>query len=196
MNVSNLTGRTFGRLVVIETIGKRGKRVFWRCQCSCGNMKDVASNHLKEGMVNSCGCIRKEKGAAFLRTYSKEHVSTKRGGYGDSNRNRLYLSYRRGAIRRGIEFSLTRENFAEITSKNCFYCGSEPMSIAKGKGTFGQYVYNGIDRIDGDIGYALSNCNPCCWMCNRAKLDSSLDDFNLWLERLTNYRIEKRLTER
>ena len=67
----NLTGRTFGRLLVLEyagcqnqTTSKKGitsKRHLWLCQCICGNKKVIGSSHLKRGDTQSCGCLQKEK---------------------------------------------------------------------------------------------------------------------------------------
>lgn len=62
-NFKNLLGQTFGQLTVIEKTEKRRKRrVVWKCRCSCGNYKEVSSDRLEEGMVKSCGCLRKRKG--------------------------------------------------------------------------------------------------------------------------------------
>lgn len=192
-NPIDLTGQRFGRLVVLESFESfTNRRMVWRCQCDCGNVKHVATNHLRDGATTSCGCLRTELGTARLQNYIKKNGSSRRGEYGQSNKTRLYLSYGRSARRRNIEFSLSQDEFINITSKNCYYCGVEPMTISKSKGTFGQYVHNGVDRLDSNVGYVLNNCVPCCWMCNRAKLDSPLDEFLAWIDRL----LEKKLTER
>ena len=54
----DLTGKKFGRLVVIEGIEKRSKngRVLWKCLCDCGNYSTVCSSDLKSGNTKSCGC--------------------------------------------------------------------------------------------------------------------------------------------
>ena len=58
----DLTGQRFGKLTVIEKTEKRsgGGSVIWKCQCDCGNICEVASNDLKSGNTQSCGCLRKE----------------------------------------------------------------------------------------------------------------------------------------
>ena len=53
----DLTGKTYGRLTVIEYIGKSK----WLCQCECGNVKVVRSDNLKKGVVVSCGCYNRER---------------------------------------------------------------------------------------------------------------------------------------
>ena len=54
----NLKGQRFGKLVAMyPTSMKDGSHMYWVCQCDCGNQHEVASNHLKRGSVQSCGCI-------------------------------------------------------------------------------------------------------------------------------------------
>ena len=57
--LEDLTGRRFGRLVVLERGAKAG-RVKWNCRCDCGARKDVAANHLKSAVITSCGCLSSE----------------------------------------------------------------------------------------------------------------------------------------
>ena len=57
----DLTGQTFGRLTALEPTEKRkSNKVVWRCECSCGNYKEVATDQLTGGMVRSCGCLSRE----------------------------------------------------------------------------------------------------------------------------------------
>ena len=47
--------------------------------------------------------------------------------------------------------------------------------------------YNGIDRIDNNIGYTIDNSVSCCKYCNFAKNDFLLDEFLLWIKRTKDY---------
>lgn len=63
--LDDLTGKRFGRLLVIERssdyVRRDGsKEPRWKCRCDCGNTTAVASGNLKSGAVSSCGCLRKE----------------------------------------------------------------------------------------------------------------------------------------
>ena len=58
---NDLTGKRFGRLVVIKRAENRGGHVAWQCLCDCGNYKDVISQSLTRGVTTSCGCYNKEK---------------------------------------------------------------------------------------------------------------------------------------
>lgn len=60
MQLIDLTGQRFGRLIVIERV-QGVQPTTWRCKCDCGNETNVRSTNLKNGNVQSCGCLRKEK---------------------------------------------------------------------------------------------------------------------------------------
>lgn len=59
----DLTGKRYGRLVVIEKdkICQKGRGVSWKCICDCGNIIHVSTQNLNEGKTKSCGCLNKER---------------------------------------------------------------------------------------------------------------------------------------
>ena len=59
----DLTGRRFGRLVVLEPTEQKNKdgRRIWKCLCDCGNIKYTSCQNLKRGDCTSCGCKNKEQ---------------------------------------------------------------------------------------------------------------------------------------
>lgn len=67
----DLTGKKFGRFTVISLVCKKGDGIhnatIWRCECECGNVRDVRAGNLKSGKSKSCGCITKEKNALTIR---------------------------------------------------------------------------------------------------------------------------------
>ena len=68
--IEDLTGKRFGKLVVIEQVWRNGA-THWRCKCDCGNEAVVINNHLVKGYTKSCGCLRAEfcKSDKINRTY-------------------------------------------------------------------------------------------------------------------------------
>jgi len=76
--------------------------------------------------------------------------------------------YKKGAKERGFLWELTNEEAALFWQVPCEYCGITINGL-------------GIDRVDSSIGYRLSNCVPCCTMCNRMKLNYDKD---IWLEHI------------
>ena len=67
-----------------------------------------------------------------------------------------YSNYRGTAKVRGLEFSLSLEQFSRLWEKDCSYCGTPIATI-------------GIDRVNNNIGYTARNVVPCCPDCNLAK---------------------------
>lgn len=57
----DLTGNEYGRLKVIELASIENYKVRWKCTCVCGKSKIVLSEKLRNGEVQSCGCLRSEK---------------------------------------------------------------------------------------------------------------------------------------
>lgn len=62
-SLKDLTGQRFGRLVVLrKSEGNRPNdkgRIFWECQCDCGNQVSVRAGALTSGNTKSCGCARR-----------------------------------------------------------------------------------------------------------------------------------------
>lgn len=70
-NYKDIAGMKFGRLLVLEIDTERrnidfekqlnsGIRLYWKCQCDCGNKITVRGDLLRSGRVLSCGCYQKE----------------------------------------------------------------------------------------------------------------------------------------
>lgn len=57
----DITGQKFGRLTVIEDVGRnKRKQVIWLCKCECGNTVKTNCTSLRNGNTTSCGCYNKE----------------------------------------------------------------------------------------------------------------------------------------
>ena len=59
INMIDLTGKRFGRLVVLESVRRDGK-LKWRCKCDCGKICETSESLLISGRTQSCGCYGKE----------------------------------------------------------------------------------------------------------------------------------------
>lgn len=170
-------GQKFGRLTVIkrEYPNDKWRHARWLCKCECGGEIIVSRNILKSGRTKSCGCLKLEN----ARRIGKVKLS-----YGTANMRKIIRSYKNGAKRRGVDYELTEEQFKEITQKNCCYCGAKPSNSVNGHGNNGIYIYNGVDRIDSGKGYIMNNVVPCCRICNHAKNNLTLQEFQDWIKRI------------
>jgi len=81
-----------------------------------------------------------------------------------------YKSYLQRCNNKGISFNISIEEFEQITSMNCAYCGQSGY---------------GIDRINPKLGYEEGNIVPCCTKCNMMKY--STNDFLSHIKRIYEY---------
>lgn len=71
----NLTGRRYGKLVVLEYFPFDERRgVHWLCQCDCGNVHVVCTNSLKRKLTISCGCVRSQLSGDRMRTHGMRNA--------------------------------------------------------------------------------------------------------------------------
>lgn len=207
----NLSGKIFNHWTVLyrTKVGNSPKPTYWVCMCDCEKktIKPVLAKTLVNKTSTNCGCQqalttsqradnrihqRNEKGEIVKKRCSRcgEWLSlqdfwkncTAKDGYGNeckkcqsTAKENRYNQYKKGAKARSLNFSLNKDEFYNLTSSSCFYCGLEPRD------------YNGIDRIDSAKGYELSNCVPCCAMCNKMKLDYSVEEWIKQMKRIIQH---------
>lgn len=58
--IVDLTGKIYGKLVVLELDHVEKSKRYWKCQCECGNTTVVREGNLRHGITKSCGCLKKE----------------------------------------------------------------------------------------------------------------------------------------
>jgi 5-methylcytosine-specific restriction endonuclease McrA len=106
---------------------------------------------------------------------------------GESSFRSLISQYKKGAKARNLSYSLSKKRFKELTSSNCSYCNRPPMSIY-GHNSYskGIYTYNGIDRVNNNVGYTIKNSITCCKDCNYAKRDKTQKEFLEWIRLVYN----------
>ena len=187
----DLTGRIFGRLTVIELVGRnKYKQFIWKCLCECGKIKNICGNSLKRNFTKSCGCLNTER-----------VIESHRINKGESGFNLLFRIYRGSAKLKNLEFNLTKEEFSGLTQQNCYYCGDEPSTIScktelncsEESKEWSNYVYNGIDRTDNNKGYIIENCVPCCKECNYFKSNRNIENFIKYIKKIHDHISHKSL---
>lgn len=178
---TDLTGQKFHRLQVVEFVYKdTSGHSHWQCICECGNECQATTHKLTSGRKKSCGClIAEETGNRF------------RKPDGERGKNQLFEQYKHEAEKRGLYWDLSKRDFLAITSADCFYCGIKPGQKKGGvphlPNYHGQFIYNGVDRVDPSLGYFLSNVTPCCKACNFAKQGMDYNEFIGWASTIASY---------
>lgn len=85
----DLAGQKFGKLTVLERLGKNGLgHYIWRCRCDCGNYVDAVGYAVKNGSWASCGKCGKrpvERAVNIARQVVGDYMAVERiGTYGTS----------------------------------------------------------------------------------------------------------------
>lgn len=172
----NLTGLSFNSITIEDYVGKNTSNCFiYKMKCNCGNSFVAEGNDISSGKIKSCGCKRYEH------SVNKMKLDPKKSLY-----KSLYNDYKVKAKSRDIYFELTEDDFKCLILSPCKYCGIEHSNIKKlrRKNDDTLLLYNGVDRVDNEIGYTVSNCVPACRTCNQAKHTLTLDTFLTWVDRV------------
>lgn len=169
------SNETYGVLKILNFDTSKNN---WLCLCECGTKVYRSAYALRHTKYPSCGCKRNIKSVL---------------ADCESLKNSIVLSYKTNASKKNLKFSLTKQQIFELISKDCYYCGSPPSNKVKTRKRKGriyrperdqQFIYNGIDRIDSNIGYIISNCVSCCSICNISKNNLSLIEWKDWLQKV------------
>lgn len=178
---NNLIGKRFSKLIVIERTNntnisksRPSGRVAYICKCDCGNEIIVNDKNLASGNTWCCGCENNH--IKYLPKIASAKMVWE-------------ISYNEG---------LSFDDFLKMSQENCFYCNSQPSNkinkfiIGKRKASKysidnGDFVYNGLDRIDQTKPHTKNNCVTCCWPCNDRKGTMSKDEFIIWLTNIYNH---------
>lgn len=151
-------GKKFEMLTVIAEAGyditKGGrKRKRYLCQCDCGKIKSIRSEHLVNGHIVSCGCKHKRyfgTDATFYQVFKQ----------GKNNNKNNYCCYADG--------NMTFEQFKSLIAQPCHYCGKPPSNYYLGKSK-NPITYSGLDRLDNSRKHDYDNVVPCCKKHNTSK---------------------------
>jgi len=96
---------------------------------------------------------------------------------GRALRNEAVSTYLRHAKARGLLWDLSDQQIDALFAGDCYWCGEPPSNRRSRKASHGDFIYNGIDRVDNTVGYINGNVVSCCFVCNSMKRDFDKDTF-------------------
>lgn len=158
------TGIRYGRLIVIERVGREGKwHAVWLCRCDCGNLIKVPGNRLAKAAklerhgTRSCGCYARElhrtHGLSRIRLYKLwQHVKDRCM----NPRNQDWKYYGGKGVRMWEPWQTDAKAFCDYISSLPGY-GDPKLTL---------------DRINGNAGYEPGNLRWATWnqqRTNRSK---------------------------
>jgi len=171
-------------VVALLPQGKAGKHRRYKVVCPrCEQEVTMTSQTMLKS--KSCGCTKKDSS-----TWKRKGAVNKSWKLpeGEASFNHLYQQYSASAKKRNILFQLSKEQFREVVTQPCHYCGNCCQSIKINTRANGGFSYTGIDRKDNQIGYTLLNSVACCKTCNFMKLDHSYDFFLSHIQKILTHR--------
>lgn len=173
--IIDLNNKIFGQLTVLSYAGNCS----WNCECKCTNKIVVTGALLRGGGVKSCGCWGHSE--EFLRQNKWKRSPA------ETSAKVIYS-------RRYDDGDISFEEFFKLSQLDCFYCGASPSNkinssltrngaskISKEQGDF---IYNGLDRVDNSKNHTKDNCVTCCSTCNYAKRMMPQDVFFEWVGKI------------
>lgn len=104
--------------------------------------------------------------------------------YGQASRNNVKAYYVYEAKRNNLVFMLSDDHIDRLFESDCHYCGAPPANKSYRPANYGEFVYQGIDKIEQDGDYVPFNVVPCCYDCNHAKGQRTYWDFVAWAKRI------------
>lgn len=159
----NLTGRSYGRLVVLRRDNSQTRAAYWICRCDCGKEAIVQACHLRSGATKSCGCFHDESARA------RDHST--HGG----SKTRLFRVWKGMKSRCYSKSDTKYKNYGGRGIKVCDewqqFESFRDWALANG--------YRDdltIDRIDVNGNYEPSNCR---WITNKEQQNNRTNNLLL-----------------
>lgn len=155
-NKLTLTGRRFGRLLVIEEAEKRNGKIHWKCVCDCGGTSIAATGNLRSGKHVSCGCYRLER----LREEMKGKSNIAHTTHGMTRDRKQPQVYRAWQDMKDRCLNENNRHFKNYGGRGVFVCDGWLESFENFHRDMGNppSKKHSLDRVNNDGPYSPENC--------------------------------------
>jgi hypothetical protein len=143
MKKIDLTGKRFGRLIVISiSEKKKSNHIHWICKCDCGNITHPSGNSLKAQLTKSCGCLNKETYLTF------------KHGLRNTDEYKIWLGIKQRC------YNAKRKEYKNYGGIGILMCDSwknNPVQFIKDVGIRPSKLHS-LERVKNNLGYSKENC--------------------------------------
>lgn len=141
MKKIEMIGNRFGKLIVIEQLGKnKNGHIRYLCQCDCGNTCEVFGTHLRQNKIISCKCTNKLEGVS-----------------GDMWYKIINSGVKIRTKRKNLDVNITKEYINQLFLQQNGKCKLSGLDITLPKFWNDRNYTASLDRIDSNLGYIIGN---------------------------------------
>lgn len=168
-----------GKLTIVDYDKSKGCYIF---KCECGT-KVSGPSHYVDSRISRClkngnvGCRDCNK---LIRLNNLSETDLYKP---------VYRKTKHSAKVRNKKFKLSLKQCIKLYKQDCHYCGKSPDNAHN---THLRIItYQGIDRMDPELGYTYDNCVPCCKTCNYAKHVLGYSEFLELVSKIHNRNVQR-----
>jgi len=175
--LDSLVGQVFNRLTVLEEDLPQKRPRKWICKCSCGIVKSIDQQALRNGSTQSCGCLNREivtiHGDSKTRLFGiwqhmnqrcnnpKSHAYSEYGGRGITVCKEWadYSTFKKWSIENGYtdELSIDRiDNDMGYYPENCRWATKSTQQRNTRSHKKSSSIYKGVSFIQKDNSYQVA----------------------------------------
>jgi len=212
-NRIEMVGNTYNEWTVLEESHKKGKIVYYKCRCSCGEEYVVDGRNIRQGGSKRCtkcalNLTHKKNTGVPLTEERKRNISEAHKGKKLTEEHIAKLSVPRDDLcdqellaidptrmekENGLRISYKINQMKQKATSRGITWELNKIDVAKLITQPCHYSghspnpYNGLDRVDSSKGYSIDNVVPCCHACNCAKNSMSTEQFIEWANQLLDH---------
>lgn len=177
---SDLLNKQFHYWTVIGVgIPKRPYRKCWKCQCQCGNIREIETHNLTSGQSKSCGCLRFERASKNNGAWT---------GYNELSGSHWATILNNAKTRNISVFITIKEAWDQFVKqgRKCALSGIE-LKFSTRRRKMIQDTTASLDRIDSSKAYTIDNIQWVHKETNLMKRGMINESFIQWCKQIAKY---------